>query len=69
MKFRAVGGGTPLPPKVLEEERHLVEHQEFKPRLEGLELAQYRNRVESVLRTLFTTLDRLLVRQYQTYMA
>lgn len=55
MKYRATGGSTPLPPKILDiaEHRELVEENEYKPRLEGLELAQYRNRVESVLRKLF----------------
>jgi type I site-specific restriction endonuclease len=55
MKFRDTGGVPYLPPKVLDvtEVRELVEHYDYKPKLDGLELAQYRNRVESVLRTLF----------------
>lgn len=55
MKYRASGGTTYLPPKVVNvtEVRELVEEYEFKPKLEGLDLAQYRNRVESVLRKLF----------------
>ncbi len=55
MKFCDTGGVPFLPPKVLDitEVRELVEHYDYKPKLDGLELAQYRNRVESVLRTLF----------------
>lgn len=59
MKYRATGGAAALPPKVLDikEERELIDHQEYTPQLDGLELAQYRNRVESVLRTLFDQND------------
>ncbi len=55
MKYRATGGSSALPPKVIDitEARELVEERDYKPSLEGLELAQYRNRVESVLRKLF----------------
>lgn len=59
MKYRATGGTIPLPPKVLDvvDHKELVEEQDYKPRLDGLDLAQYRNRVESVLRKLFDKND------------
>ncbi|MFV1966604.1 MAG: DEAD/DEAH box helicase family protein [Pirellulaceae bacterium] len=46
--------GRPAP-KVIDigEEDDLIERQDYKPRLEGLELAAYRRRVESVLKELF----------------
>lgn len=55
MKYRATGGTTALPPKILDvvDHKELVEEQDYKPKLDGLDLAQYRNRVESVLRKLF----------------
>ena len=55
MKYRATGGGEYLPPKVLDvtEVRELVTEYDYKPKLEGLQLAQYRSRVESVLLQLF----------------
>jgi type I restriction enzyme R subunit len=55
MKYRATGGIPALPPKVLDvvDHKDLIETQNYKPKLDGLNLAQYRNRVESVLRKLF----------------
>jgi len=55
MKYRATGTTTPLPPRILEvaEVQELVQEYNYKPKLEGLVLAQYRSRVESVLRKLF----------------
>jgi len=55
IKYRATGGVEYLPPKVIDvlEVRELVEEFDVKPKLDGLDLAQYRNRVESVLRRLF----------------
>jgi type I restriction enzyme R subunit len=46
--------GRPVP-KVIDvgEEEDLIERQHYKPKLEGLELAAYRRRVESVLKSLF----------------
>ena len=55
MKYRATGGVPALPPKILDvvDHKDLIEAQDYKPKLDGLNLAQYRNRVESVLRKLF----------------
>lgn len=55
MKYRATGGIPALPPKILDvvDHKDLIEAQDYKPKLDGLNLAQYRNRVESVLRKLF----------------
>jgi type I restriction enzyme R subunit len=55
MKYRSTGGIPALPPKVLDvvDHKDLIESQDYKPKLDGLNLAQYRNRVESVLRKLF----------------
>ena len=55
MKYRAASGIPALPPKVLDvvDHKDLIEAQDYKPKLDGLKLAQYRNRVESVLRKLF----------------
>lgn len=55
MKYRVPSGTPYLPPKVLDvaEVRELVQEYEYKPKMEGLDLAQYRTRVESVLRKLF----------------
>ncbi len=55
MKYRAASETPRLPPKVLDiaEVREQVEKYEYKPKMEGLDLAQYRTRVESVLRKLF----------------
>ncbi len=61
MQYR-VGPGLPsLPPKVLDitEDPALVERTEHVVRLEGLQLAAYRNRVEKVLRGLFETNETL----------
>lgn len=55
------GGGGPLPPKVIDikEDPSLVERKKHAVKLEGLQLAAYRNRVEKVLRDLFETNDTL----------
>jgi type I restriction enzyme R subunit len=55
------GGGGPLFPKVLDvkEDPALIERKEHVVRLEGLQLAAYRNRVEKVLRELFDRNDTL----------
>ena len=44
-------GGTRLPPKVLDvtEEESLIEQKHYRPKLAGLELIEYRNRVQRVL--------------------
>jgi type I restriction enzyme R subunit len=54
MQFQG-GGGSPLPPKVIdiEEDDGLIERRPYKVKLEGLELAAYRLRVEKVLHDLF----------------
>jgi len=55
MKYRDKTGTPILPPRMLDvaEVRENVQRYDYKPKLDGLELAQYRNRVESVLRKLF----------------
>ena len=44
-------GGTRLPPKVLDvtEDESLIEQKHYRPKLAGLELIEYRNRVQRVL--------------------
>jgi type I restriction enzyme R subunit len=62
MKYRqGGGGGGPLPPKVIDikEDPALVERQRHVVKLDGLQLAAYRNRVEKVLRDLFESNDTL----------
>ncbi len=55
------GGGGPLPPKVIDikEDPSLIERKKHTVKLEGLQLAAYRNRVEKVLRDLFESNDTL----------
>ena len=55
------GGGGPLPPKVIdiEEDPALIERKKHVVKLEGLQFAAYRNRVEKVLRELFDTNETL----------
>jgi type I restriction enzyme R subunit len=55
MKYRLKPTGTSMPPRVLDikEEDSLVERKKFIPKLEGLELVAYRNRVLKVLTDLF----------------
>ena len=55
------GGGGPLPPKVIDikEDPALIERKQHAVKLEGLQLAAYRNRVEKVLRDLFETNETL----------
>lgn len=55
------GGGGPLPPKVIDikEDESLIERKKYAAKLEGLQLAAYRNRVEKVLRDLFERNDTL----------
>ena len=58
MKYRGrTSGGTPLPPKVLDviEDENLVERKQYRPKLAGLELIEYRNRVQGVLTQLIDT--------------
>ncbi len=62
MKYRQGGvGGGPLPPKVIDikEDPALVERQRHVVKLDGLQLAAYRNRVEKVLRDLFESNETL----------
>lgn len=62
MQFRqGSGGGGPLPPKVIDikEDPALIERKKHAVKLEGLQLAAYRNRVEKVLRDLFETNETL----------
>ncbi len=62
MQFRqGGGGGGPLPPKVIDikEDPTLVESTKHAVKLEGLQLAAYRNRVEKVLKDLFETNETL----------
>lgn len=62
MQYRqSGGGGGPLPPKVIDikEDPSLVERKRHAVKLEGLQLAAYRNRVEKVLRELFETNETL----------
>ncbi len=52
MKYHQTGGGgTPLPPKVLDiaEDESQIEQTYYRPKLAGLELIEYRNRVQRVL--------------------
>jgi len=52
MKYRAFGDGPgPAVPKVIDitEDTALIEDDVYKPRLQGLQLIEYRNRVQSVL--------------------
>jgi type I restriction enzyme R subunit len=55
MKYRVASTTPALPPRILDiaEVQELVQEYNYKPKLEGLDLAQYRSRVESVLRKLF----------------
>ena len=55
------GGGGALPPKVIDikEDPTLVERKEHVVKLDGLQLAAYRNRVEKVLLELFETNETL----------
>lgn len=58
MKYRGrTSGGTPLPPKVIDvtEDESLVERRQYRPKLAGLELIEYRSRVQSVLTQLIDT--------------
>lgn len=58
MKYRGrTSGGTPLPPKVLDvtEDESLVERKQYRPKLAGLELIEYRSRVQGVLTQLIDT--------------
>ena len=59
IKYRAKPSVPYVPPKVLDvtEVRELVEEYDYQPKLDGLELAQYRNRVENVLQKLFDQND------------
>ena len=59
MKHRATGGVSYTPVKVLNvaEVHEKIERYDYQPKLAGLELAQYRSRVESVLRKLFEQND------------
>lgn len=62
MQYRQSGAsGGPLPPKVIDikEDSSLIERKRHLVKLEGLQLAAYRNRVEKVLRDLFETNDTL----------
>jgi type I restriction enzyme R subunit len=61
MKYRVGPGLASLPPKVVDvkEDAALIERKEHVVRLEGLQLAAYRNRVEKVLRGLFETNETL----------
>ncbi len=55
------GGGGSLPPKVIDipEDPALIERKKHAVKLEGLQLAAYRNRVEKILRELFETNETL----------
>ncbi len=55
MQYRQQPVTPQLPPKVIDvrEDAALIERRQHVPKLEGLELAAYRNRVEQVLRDLF----------------
>jgi type I restriction enzyme R subunit len=61
IRFRTPSAKGTLPPKVIDvaEDAALIERREYKPKLEGLELAAYRKRVEQVLHELFSTNDTL----------
>jgi type I restriction enzyme R subunit len=62
MQYRqGAGGGGRLPPKVIDikEDPTLIERKKHAVKLEGLQLAAYRNRVEKVLRDLFENNDTL----------
>ena len=51
MAYRTGGGGGTLPPKVIDvaEDGALVERRRYRSNLAGLELVEYRNRVQRVL--------------------
>jgi type I restriction enzyme, R subunit len=55
MRYRLVPSSSKLPPKIVDvkEDESGVMRKEYKPKLEGLELAAYRKRVEQVLHNLF----------------
>ena len=55
MKYRATTSVPRLPPKILDvsEIRENIETYEIQPKMDGLDLVQYRARVEQVLRKLF----------------
>jgi type I restriction enzyme, R subunit len=61
MQYRQGGNGGALPPKVIDikEDPSLIERKKHAVKLEGLQLAAYRNRVEKVLRDLFESNDTL----------
>jgi type I restriction enzyme, R subunit len=61
MQYRLPSGLPSLPPKVIDidEDPALVERRSHRVRLEGLELAAYRIRVEKVLKGLFETNETL----------
>ena len=62
MQYRHdAGGAGSLPPKVIDikEDPSLIERKKHVVKLEGLQLAAYRNRVEKVLRDLFETNETL----------
>ena len=61
MQYRLIASLPSLPPKVVDvhEDPALVERRRHAVRLEGLQLAAYRMRVEKVLRELFETNDTL----------
>lgn len=55
MKYRDTGtGGGPFTPKLLDisEDESLIERKKYQPKLEGLDLIEYRNRVQKVLMNL-----------------
>ena len=57
MKYRTRTTGTPLPPKVLDivEEEGAVYRTQYRPKFAGLELIEYRHRVQTVLTQLIET--------------
>src|SRR2546423_12813183 len=62
MQYRQDGGGGGAPPPKgidIKEDPSLIERKKHAVKLEGLQLAAYRNRVEKVLRELFETNDTL----------
>lgn len=61
MQYRLKPIGGPLPPKVIDVKEDLaqVERKRHPVKLDGLQLAAYRNRVEAVLRGLFETNETL----------
>lgn len=61
MRYRLVPASSSLPPKVVDvkEDESLIQRRHYKPKLQGLELAEYRRHVEQALHGLFDSNETL----------